>query len=95
MSKLQKQIDFRLAHIRAARNTEKLREELVKVFKNLELAYAKLYDEVEGRTVTYTTNMNTDVAGYQREIVSCSTDSKEYICTKSGKAGHATWAALN
>ena len=46
-------------------------------------------------TVTYSTNMNTDVAGTAPEIVYCSTDSKAYICTTTGAVGSAVWAALN
>lgn len=46
-------------------------------------------------TVTYSTNMNADVAGTVSEIVYCSTDSKAYVCTATGGAGSATWAALN
>lgn len=45
--------------------------------------------------VTYTTNMNTDIAGDAGEIVRCSTDNKFYGCTVSGVAGSATWVALN
>jgi hypothetical protein len=47
------------------------------------------------RQVTYTTDMNTDVAGGTGEIAFCSTDSKFYGCTSGGPAGSATWAALH
>ena len=46
-------------------------------------------------TVTFSTNMNTDVAGTESELVYCSTDSKVYVCTTTGAAGSAVWAALN
>ena len=45
--------------------------------------------------VTYTTSMNADVAGTIQDIVYCTTDNKVYVCTATGGAGAATWAALN
>ena len=45
--------------------------------------------------VTYTTNMNTDIAGEEGQLVYCSNDNKAYVCTTTGVAGSAVWSALN
>jgi len=45
--------------------------------------------------VTFTTNMDTDVAGNTRDIVFCTTDSHFYGCTVGGAAGSATWKQLD
>jgi hypothetical protein len=45
--------------------------------------------------VTYTTNMNTDIAGSQRDIVYCTNDNKLYVCTTGGTVGSTVWSALN
>jgi hypothetical protein len=62
---------------------------------NLIIDYIEKRLQDEPRTVTYSANMNTDVAGITKEIVFCSTDSKFYGCTSGGPAGTATWVAFN
>jgi len=52
-------------------------------------------ERIQAQTVTYTTNMNTDVGGEAGDIVWCSTDDKFYGCSKSGASGSATWATFN
>ena len=63
--------------------------------RNHRVVYDTFMRVIIERQVTYSTNMNTDVAGKTKEIVFCSTDSKFYGCTSGGVAGSATWAALN
>ena len=67
---------------------------------HLNQVYIKMRSEIlyssHPRQVTYTTNMNTDIAGIVPEIVYSTADSKYYGCTTTGKvAGTAVWAALN
>jgi hypothetical protein len=62
---------------------------------NLIIEYIEKRLQDEPRTVTYATNMNTDVAGITKEIVFCSTDNKFYGCTSGGPAGSCTWVAFN
>lgn len=45
--------------------------------------------------VTYTTNMNTDIAGNKGDIVLATNNSKFYGCTDGGTTGNATWVAFN
>ncbi len=47
------------------------------------------------KDVTSTTNMDTDIAGNQKDLAFDSRDSTIYVCTVSGEAGSATWVALH
>ena len=54
-----------------------------------------VYGSFFPKQVSYSTNMDTDVAGTEGEIVYCTTDNKFYGCTVTGAAGSATWAAFH
>ena len=88
--KLLESVDMAIGNIKAARTVQELGRAVSLALTNLREANIHL----PPRTVTYSTNMNTDVAGTLNEIAYCSTDSTSYICTKTGRAGIATWEAL-
>ena len=87
--KLLASINMRIGEIKAASTVQKLAGEVAMALTNIREAEVR----TPPRTVTYVTNMNTDVAGTLNEIVYCSTDSTTYVCSKTGKAGHATWSS--
>ncbi len=52
-------------------------------------------NRIQAQDVSYSTNMDTDVAGEAGDIVLCSTDDTFYGCTDGGVVGSATWVALH
>ncbi len=56
---------------------------------------SRLSQRTSADEVTFSTNMNTDVAGKVGDIVRCSSDNKFYGCTVGGVAGSATWVSFN
>lgn len=80
---------MRLGAIRRTKSTQALAREVELALTNIRDAEVR----TPPRSVTYTTSMDADVAGTLNEIVYCTTDSTTYVCSKTGKAGQATWSS--
>jgi len=80
-----------------AKSLEDLKDALKRYFRTQQRNHLYLTNDLlfMPRDVTYSTDMDTDVVGSQREIVFCTTDSIFYGCTSGGAKGSATWKALN